>query len=378
MPEDGKSVSRRDFIKVAGVTAAAVSLGGGLGGLVAGPVSKARAETGSAATATTPVTATAGPPPLAPPYVHAHDFSVITIGTSSPELSLTRGSACSMIQYKGNYYTVDAGTGSYYGFMRAAPDGAGTTQYGYRFIRGMFFSHLHQDHTTAYFDIATIRWMTGGKELLVVGPPYTSGLHKFLTTFWKDDLAYRMLRRITQQNLTGPDVAAATIGMFDGVTFKEIRGPKTFTYDGIKIKTAVMTHTWFDLAYRFEVDGKSIVISGDTAYDPDLAILAKDADILVVDGDAFIPGPNQPLLDPTKIAQKYQPDGPWKGNFKVGAHMNQDDLAKVLGAANPKKCVCTHLTPGPKDPALLLAAAQAYGFTGTIEVAADGKEYFPA
>ncbi len=184
----------------------------------------------------------AGPPPLAPPYKHAQDFSVITIGTSSPELSLTRGSACSMIQYKGNYYTVDAGTGSYYGFMRATPDSSGNTQYGYRFIRGMFFS-LAKDATSG-----------GGR-------------------------------------------------------------------------------------------------------------------------DAFVPGP-QPVLDPTKIARNTS--GPWRGNFKVGTHMNLDDLAKVLGTANPKKCVCTHLTPGPKDSSALLAAAQALGFTGTIEIAADGKEYFPA
>ena len=244
-----------------------------------------------------------------------------------------------MIQYKGKYYTVDAGTGCFYGFMRAPADANGTTQYAYRNIRGMFFSHLHQDHTTAYFDIMTIRWMTGGKEMLLAGPPYTSGLHKFLITFWKDDLAYRMLRRITQQNLTGPDVAAATIGMFDRGHLQGDARPADLHLRRDQDQDRCDDPYLFNLAYRFEVDGKSIVISGDTAYDPDLAILAKDVDILVVDGDAFVPGPNQPVLDPTKIAQKYQPVGPWRGNFKVGTHMNMDDLAKVLATAQPKKCV---------------------------------------
>ena len=40
--------------------------------------------------------------------------------------------------------------------------------------------------------------------------------------------------------------------------------------------------------------------------------------------------------------------------------------------------MATHLTPGPKDPIALLAAAQALGYRGTIEIAADGKEFFPA
>ena len=70
-----------------------------------------------------------------------------------------------------------------------------------------------------------------------------------------------------------------------------------------------MTHTMYNLAYRFEVGGRSIVISGDTAYDSDLVRLAKNVDILVLDCDAFVPGDSQPLLDPTKLPDEYQPVG---------------------------------------------------------------------
>ncbi len=378
MLEDGKSVSRRDFIKVAGVAAAAVTLGGGLGGLVAGPVSQARAETGGEASATAPAAAPPAPPAVKS-YVHTKPFGVITIGTSSPELQFTRGSACTAIQYNGKYYPVDAGTMSMYGWLRAPADVNGTTAYAFKDIRGIFFSHLHQDHSTNYFDLATQRWTTGGKEMLLVGPPRTGQLHKFLTKFWQDDLSYRMLRVISQQNLTGDAALAAQIGMFSGVTVKEIYGPKTFTYDGLKIKTAVMTHTMFNLAYRFEADGKSIVISGDTAYDPDLVELAKGVDILVLDCDAFVPGDSPPILDQTKLPANLVPNGPWAGNFKVGAHMNLTDAANLIGAANPKVVVCTHFRPPvDKDPAALLDAAQKAGFTGTLELGVDGKEFFPA
>ena len=139
-----------------------------------------------------------------------------------------------MIQYKGKYYPVDVGTGSVYGFMKAPPDENGTTQYAYRDIRAMFFSHLHQDHTTNYFDVATIRWMTGGKEMLLAGPPHTGALHEFLTTFWKDDLSYRMLRRISQQNLVGEAAASAGVGMFSGVTVKEMTGRRLSNTTGLQ------------------------------------------------------------------------------------------------------------------------------------------------
>ncbi len=126
---DSKSVSRRDFVKIAGLAAATVSLGAGLGGLVAGPVTKARAATGStsatpaATAAPAPAAAVPGLPPIFP-YQHKNKFSVITIGTASPNTTLTRASSCTMIQYNGKYYTVDAGTGAIYGFMRAVPDGS--------------------------------------------------------------------------------------------------------------------------------------------------------------------------------------------------------------------------------------------------------------
>jgi ribonuclease BN (tRNA processing enzyme) len=399
----GGDVSRRDFVKLAGAAAATVSLGAGLGGLLAScgsDAESAAATTTSAAVDTTvvaaastlptgPVTTKQGPPPgpaAGPPvvksYVHSKDFSVITIGTSSPEIQLDRGSACTAIQYKGKYYPVDAGTCSMYGWVKASPDANGSTAYAYKDIRAILFSHLHQDHSTNYFDLVTQRWGPGGGEILLAGPPNTGKLHEFLTSFWKDDLTYRMLRKISEQKLTGDAAVAAGIGMFSGVTVKEISGPETFEYDGMTITTAVMTHTMYNLAYRFDAGGKSIVISGDTSYDPDLVALAKGVDVLVLDCDAFVPAgggaPPPPALDPTMLPEGFQPEGDFGGNFKVQAHMNQSSAAQLIGEANPKMVVATHFRPPTvKDPTSLLAACKAAGFTGKLELAVDGKEFFP-
>ena len=113
-----------------------------------------------------PVPEGMGPPPPLPPYPHETDFSVITVGTGNPQPSLERASPCSMIQYRGKYYVVDMGNGAQNGMLRGT---RGT--FPFREIVAVCFTHFHQDHTNDYFDIMTNRWLTGGKEVTVVGPP---------------------------------------------------------------------------------------------------------------------------------------------------------------------------------------------------------------
>ena len=64
---------------------------------------------------------------------------------------------------------------------------------------------------------------------------------------------------------------------------RELIGSNEFDLGGMRAKTAEMTHSMYDLAYRFDVDGKSVVVSGDTAFDPRLIALAEGADVLVID-----------------------------------------------------------------------------------------------
>ena len=45
----------------------------------------------------------------------------------------------------------------------------------------------------------------------------------------------------------------------------------------------------YNLGYKFEAEGCSVVVSGDTSYDEDLVALAKGVDILVLDGEAWSP-----------------------------------------------------------------------------------------
>ena len=198
-----------------------------------------------------------GPPPPIPPYLHETEFSVITVGSGSPELNPSRASACTVVQYRGKYYVVDAGNGSALSFVKGGRHGS----YRHRDIAAVLLTHLHQDHVNDYFDLVTARWGEGGKRLDLIGPPGTGELHRFLITFFRDDLVYRWL---------GGPAGIDDEGMFKGVEVRELTGSNEFDLDGVRVTTAEITHSMYDLGYRFEAERESVVVSGDTAFDPRL------------------------------------------------------------------------------------------------------------
>jgi ribonuclease BN (tRNA processing enzyme) len=303
-----------------------------------------------------------GPPPPIPAYPHATEFSVITVGTGNPQPSLERASPCSMIQYKGRYYVVDMGNGAQNSMLKGEK---GT--FPFRDIAALCFTHFHQDHTNDYFDMVTNRWLTGGKEVTVVGPPGAKALHEFLITFFKDDLCYRWLREV-RRGLTGD-------GMFTGVTIKEITGSQQFELGDLRVTTAELTHTMYDVGYRFEGSGKSVVVSGDTSYDERLVTLAKGADMLVMDGDERWAGHTGHDMPPvTALDSQYRPTGKYGGDFNVPPHATLEDIAKMVAAMDVKHLVLTHFRAGRLHEESILATLRASGFQGQVTFGVDGLE----
>jgi ribonuclease BN (tRNA processing enzyme) len=303
-----------------------------------------------------------GPPPPIPPYPHDTQFSVITVGTGNPQPSLARASASTMLQYRGKYYLVDMGNGAQNSLLRGEK---GT--FPFRDIVAVCFTHFHQDHTNDYFDIMTNRWLTGGKEVTVVGPPGAGALHEFLVTFFKDDLAYRWLREV-RRGLTGA-------GMFTGVTTRELTGANTFRLVELEVTTAELTHTMYNLGYRFEASGKSVVVSGDTSYDPRLVNLAREADVLVMDGDErFVGDAGYEMAPEEALDRKYRPSGHYGGNFRVRPHATIAEIAQMASTARVKHLVLTHLRAGPVDEEAVLGALRDGGYQGRVTFAVDGLE----
>ncbi len=306
------------------------------------------------------MTGPVGPPPS---YSHEQEFSAITIGTGNPIPNENRASASTMIQYKGKYYLVDTGNGS--------NNSMALNGYAFSDIRAIFFSHLHADHTTDYIDIMINRWMTGGKDLEVVGPPRSGDYHKFLLSFFADDLIYRKFR--------GNKTGVSDTGMFSGVNIKEITGKNEFELDGMIINTSKMIHTQYNLAYRFDVDGKSIVISGDTSYNDNLVTLSKDVDILVIDTSTMAvaeAGAEENVFIYETIV-KPEPIYKYSGDFNVAPHMGIEDVAKTAAGANVKKVVITHLAAKSLNMDRIRQQFRTAGFAGEVIEAQDGLEINP-
>jgi ribonuclease BN (tRNA processing enzyme) len=115
--------------------------------------------------------------------------------------------------------------------------------------------------------------LLSGKEFLIAGPSPIDEMTSYTKKFYKEDLNYRMSGRgkTFDENNTKE-------------TVKVLKGGESFEYKGVKITTLEVPHTIKTIAYRFEANGKSIVITGDLSYTDQLQILAKNADILVIDG----------------------------------------------------------------------------------------------
>ena len=111
-----------------------------------------------------------------PAYPHESRFSVITMGSGSPESNPERASACTVVQYKGKYYVLDTGNGASLSFVKGGRLGS----YRHGDIAAVIFTHLHQDHVNDYFDLVTARWGEGGKHLDLIGPPGVAELVTFV------------------------------------------------------------------------------------------------------------------------------------------------------------------------------------------------------
>src|SRR2546427_7111037 len=89
-------------------------------------------------------------------------------------------------------------------------------------------------------------------------------------------------------------------------------------------------------AYRFDAADRAIVISGDTAYSPELIALAKGADVLV--SEVMHLAGLENLL-------KRVPNAATLREHLLASHIVTEDLGKLAAAAGVKTLVLSHLTP---------------------------------
>ena len=242
-----------------------------------------------------------------PLYLLASDISVQILGSGGPEGG-KRASASYLIKKDNKaLILVDFGGGAFLRFGQAKAK--------IEDLEAILITHLHIDHVVELPALMKAGYFSNRTHYLsIFGPSenkYFPGLHEYIEIQFSKSGAYRYMS----------DILSSQSDSFTLIPH-EIASKEELSIKGVKI-TAVPVHHGIvpSVAYKVELEGKSIVFSGDTnAQSKNLEELSKDADIL--------------------IAHHAIPQKSYAGAREL--HMTPERIAQVVSIAKPKILVLSH------------------------------------
>ena len=252
---------------------------------------------------------------------------LILLGTGGGPRIIAPGRAkpANLLLVNGVPYVVDCGEGVAHQLVRAgvSPDT----------LRYLFITHHHSDHNLDYGNLIYDAWVAGLRtQVEAYGPP---PLEAMTAAYWELN-RFDIETRIADEGR--PDLRKL-------VTVHEFGRPGLVMQNAdVKVTAAQVRHPPITqaYAYRFDTAERSIVLSGDTAYSPELVALAKGADLLV--HEAMHLGGLEGLL-------KRVPNAATLREHLLASHTTTEEVGKVAAAAGVKTVVLSHLVPSD-DPSL--------------------------
>src|SRR6266700_922319 len=221
---------------------------------------------------------------------------LVLLGTGGGPRVIPNGRAkpANLIVANGAPYVVDCGSGVSQQLVRAGVP--------LDTLRYVFITHHHSDHDLDYGNLIYNAWAWGLRAPVDAwGPPPIKAMTE---AYWQLN-RFDIETRIADEGR--PDLRKL-------VTAHEFSEPGLVMQNAdVKVSAARVRHPPIvhAYAYRFDAADRSIVISGDTAYSPELIALAKGEDVLA-------------------------------------SHTATEDIGKVAAAAGVKTLVLSHLVP-PDD-----------------------------
>lgn len=285
------------------------------------------------------------------PAVPSTGMHVILLGTGVPLPNPDRATASTLVVVNGKTFMVDTGWNS---LVRL-------TEAGYNDADVVLYTHFHSDHYDGLGQLFMNRGVAGAdKPLRVIGPPGAREVIEAVIASCAIDVGYR---KAHHHEKWSDDAVAADVAEFnEGVVYDA---------DGLKITMFPVDHRPIEPAvgYRFDYDGKSVVISGDTIKCDRLIAMAKDCDVLVHEAmdDRMLTGivPALTRVDPRRAEMLTE---------LMDYHTGTLDVAEIAREANVKKLVLTHLVPSipPQDgPEQNFIRGMAEIYAGPIVVGRD-------
>ena len=252
------------------------------------------------------------------------------------------------MSYKGTKFLVDMGNGTKSQLEKLGLTGRNSPD-------ALLLTHHHIDHNEEFMPMVHSKFLSGN-EFLIAGPSPIDEMTSYVKKFYKDDLNYRLSGR-------GRTFDENSIKE----TVKVLEGGESFEYKGVKISTLEVPHSIKTIAYRFDADGKSIVITGDLTYTDNLRKLAKDVDILVIDGKVSPIQNGNGLTN--QSGQNRSQQNPIDAS--VTAHASIPQIAKMAVECNAKTMILTHLGSQQTDAEATSKRYSDLGYKGNVIIAAD-------
>lgn len=236
-----------------------------------------------------------------------------------------RKNPSTLLLINGTPYVVDCGYGTSQQLLAAGVP--------FDRLRYIFITHHHSDHNLEYGALFYNAWVTGlSSRVQAYGP---TGLEKMT----RDFLNYMKLDIDTRIEDEGrPDPSKMIIAHDlnkQGVVLVN---------DEVKISACLVRHPLIKqaYAYRFDAKDRSVVISGDTTYAPELAEFARAADVLVHEV-MYLPG--------IEALVKRLPNATKLRSHLLASHALTEDVGRVAAQAGVKTLVLSHFVPGD-DPSI--------------------------
>ncbi len=268
-----------------------------------------------------------------PAAAKAPPARIVTLGTmAGPMANPARAQPATLLQWPGGMVLVDAGDGAVEQMARAGINAVP--------LKSVVITHIHADHVGGLFALLTRRYQLMDPPLTIYGPPGTRTMVDGLVA------AMAPLR------LTSPALPGAPLrDPADSVKVIEFADGADLMIEGVRVRAAANTHYLSgshapdpaaaqSLSLRFELPGRSVVLTGDTGPSEALIELARGADVLVssiLDLDAAV-----------AAIRASRPDAPPAFFAAARAHFAQHHLSpeaagQLAQVAGVKRVVFTHI-----------------------------------
>jgi ribonuclease Z len=290
----------------------------------------------------------------------ADGLHVYMCGAGSPLADPKRSGPCIAVLAGKKAFIFDAGTN---GSQNLGPMGFPTGQ-----TEEIFLTHLHSDHLDGLGQLLLGTWINSGRTapIQVSGPIGTAQIVEGFNMAYQIDSTYRTAHHGTK--VANPASFGATAREIDLTSGTKV----VYNKDGVKITAFNVSHAPVHAAFGYRVDykGRSVAISGDTKYDPNIATASKDVDVL------FHEALNMEMVKTMQAAAKTNgAKGLEKILFDIqDYHTSPVDAARTAKQAEASDLVLYHIVPMLPSDALIpmFVRGASDEFDGKITVSEDG------